>query len=205
MARMAQLSTRIAGSGLTAVVIAVIAAIFQVEGGYVNDPRDPGGATNHGITEQVARAHGYKGKMQDLSKGQARQIYFEDYIRKPGFDRLIELSPAVGKEAIDSGVNAGPAHPARWLQVALNSLNRQGRDYPELTVDGQAGLKTMAAYASLQKLRGGAEACRLIVKLLDAQQASYYLRLTEGNSTYESFMPGWTINRIGNVGLKECS
>jgi lysozyme family protein len=202
---MAQLSTRVAGGGLTVAVLAIIASIFNVEGGYVNNPRDPGGATNHGITEQVARAHGYKGAMKDLPKELARQIYFEDYIRAPGFDRLIELSAPVGEEAVDSGVNTGPAQPSRWLQIALNSLTRQGRDDAELKVDGQAGTKTMAAYTALQELRGKVETCRMIIKLMDAQQAAHYLRLTEGNSTYETFMPGWIINRIGNVPLEKCA
>lgn len=202
---MAQLSTRVAGGGLTVAVLAIIASIFNVEGGYVNDPRDPGGATNHGVTEKVARAHGYTGPMENLPQDFARQIYFDDYIKAPGFDRLIELSGPVGEEAVDSGVNTGPAQPSRWLQIALNSLNRQGRDYPELKVDGQAGAKTRAAFAALQKLRGKAEACRMVIKLMDAQQAAHYLRLTEGNSTFETFMPGWIINRIGNVPLEKCA
>lgn len=201
---MAQLSTRISAGALTAAVLAIIASIFSVEGGYVNNPADPGGATNHGITEKVARAHGYKGAMKDLPKQFAQSIYFVDYIQAPGFDKLIMLSEPVGEEAVDSGVNAGPAQPSRWLQIALNSLNRQGRDYPDLIVDGKAGAKTMAAYTSLQKLRGNAEACRMLIKLMDAQQASYYLSLTQSNTNLETFMPGWVINRIGNVPLERC-
>ncbi len=38
---------------LGALVAAVVAGVFAIEGGYVNDPADAGGATNHGITEQV--------------------------------------------------------------------------------------------------------------------------------------------------------
>ncbi|PHP19509.1 hypothetical protein CG471_11660 [Sphingobium sp. IP1] len=201
---MAQLSTRLVGGGLTAAVLAIIASILNVEGGYVNNPADPGGATNHGITERVAREHGYKGAMKDLPKEFAQSVVFVDYVQAPGFDKLIELSAPVGEEAVDSGVNTGPAQPSRWLQIALNSLNRQGKDYPELVVDGKAGAKTMAAYASLQKLRGKPEACRMLIKLMDAQQASYYLKLTDGNGSLETFMPGWVINRIGNVPLERC-
>lgn len=189
----------------SAAALAIIAAIFQVEGGYVNNPNDPGGATNHGVTEAVARAHDYKGDMRDFPKALGQQIYFEDYIRKPGFDRLIELSAAAGEEVVDSGVNAGPAKPSQWLQVALNSLNRRGKDYPDVPVDGRAGPATMAAFASLQRVRGRAEACRLVVKLLDAQQAAHYLRLAGNNSQFETFMPGWVSARIGNVPLEKCA
>jgi len=192
-------------AGASAAALAIIAAIFHVEGGYVNNPNDPGGPTHHGVTQAVAREHGYQGDMRDFPKELAQQVFFEDYILKPGFDQLIALSPAVGEEAVDSGVNAGPAQPSKWLQIALNSLNRRGRDYPDVTVDGRAGPATMAAYASLQRVRGRAEACRMIVKLMDAQQAGHYLRLAGDNSTYETFMPGWTINRIGNVPLEKCA
>jgi lysozyme family protein len=191
--------------GISAAAIGIIASVFGVEGGYVNNPHDPGGPTNHGITQKVAREKGYTGDMRQFPKEWAQRIVYDGYIVKPGFDRLIEHSPAAAEEAIDSGVNAGPAQPSRWLQIALNSLNRQGKDYPELKVDGRVGPATIAAYAGLEKVRGRAEACRLVVKLLDAQQANHYLQLTAGNSTFETFMPGWTINRLGNVPLEKCA
>ena len=62
-------------SSLGALVAAVAAGVIAVEGGYVNDPNDAGGATNHGVTEQVAREHGYAGAMQSLPKGMAQEIY----------------------------------------------------------------------------------------------------------------------------------
>ena len=192
-------------AGVSAAALTIIAAIFHVEGGYVNNPNDPGGPTNHGVTQAVAREHGYKGDMRDFPKELAQKIVFEDYIRKPGFDRLIELSPAAAEEAIDSGFNAGPVKPSQWLQIALNSLNRRGKDYPDLKVDGRAGPATMAAYASLQRVRGRAEACRMIVKLMDAQQAAHYLRLAGDNSPYETFMAGWVSTRLGNVPLEKCA
>lgn len=191
--------------GISAAALTIIASVFGVEGGYVNNPSDPGGPTNHGITQAVARADGYKGDMRDFPKEWATQIIYDGYIVKPGFVPLIHLSPAVAEEAIDSGVNAGPVQPSRWLQVALNSLNRQGRDYADIAVDGRTGPATMAAFASLQRVRGRAEACRLVIKLLDAQQGGYYLSLSAGNSKFENFMPGWVSARIGNVPLGGCA
>ena len=57
---------KVAG-GASAIAL-IIAAVFAVEGGYVNNPKDPGGATNHGVTEAVARKHDYRGHMKDLPK-----------------------------------------------------------------------------------------------------------------------------------------
>lgn len=191
-------------SGLTAGVMAVLALLLGVEGGYVNHPSDPGGETNHGVTKAVAREAGYTGPMRDLPQERAAQILADRYIMGPGFGPLIEISQPVAIEAIDAGVNTGPAQPSRWFQLALNSLNRGGRDYADIAVDGKVGAGTIAAYRQLQRARGTAEACRLTVKLLDAQQAVYYLTLTRQDGKFEDFMPGWIINRVGNVNLAEC-
>ena len=116
-------------SSLGALVVAVVAGVFAIEGGYVNDPNDAGGATNHGVTEQVAREHGYAGAMQSLPKGMAQEIYIATYIKAPKFDRVLALSPAVGTKLVDMGVNAGPGRATRWFQQSLNDLSRGGRDF----------------------------------------------------------------------------
>jgi len=45
------------------------------EGGYVNNPKDPGGETNWGITIKTARDNGYTGSMKSMSRLQAKEIY----------------------------------------------------------------------------------------------------------------------------------
>jgi lysozyme family protein len=186
--------------GIGAIAASIIAAVFSVEGGYVNDPHDPGGETNHGITKTVAVAHGYTGPMKHLSEDLATSIYFEDYIQKPGFEPFLKLSPAVAQELADSAVNTGPARPSLWLQKALNSLNRNGRDFPQTNVDGKVGPGTIQAYQALQRLRGRVQACELVIKLLDAQQAVYYMSLT----SLSQYTTGWVSNRIENVPLTHC-
>ena len=184
---------------LGAAVLAILSTVFTLEGGYVNDPRDPGGATNHGITEQVARANGYDGHMKALPKQVAAEIYTKDYISKPGFDRVIALSPAVGEKLVDAGVNVGPGRSSRWLQEALNQLSRGGQDYPKLAVDGQLGAQTVAAYQALERKRGRAKACELVLKLLDVQQGAHYMQLN-----MPTFTVGWVDNRLANVPLQRC-
>ncbi|MGJ8524118.1 hypothetical protein R84981_002836 [Carnimonas sp. R-84981] len=184
-----------------AVAAAIIASVVGVEGGYVNEPSDPGGATNHGITEQVARQHGYQGDMHGLTVIQANEIYYQDYIEKPGFGPFLDIQPAVAHKLIDAGINTGPANAARWLQKSLNALSRSGRDYPPIIVDGKVGPNTISAYQSLAHRRGDVKACEMTIKLLDAQQAGYYASLR----TSVNYLPGWTDNRVGNVPLKWCS
>lgn len=192
--------TKNAVGGVSALVAAVIASVFALEGGYVNDVNDPGGATNHGVTEAVAREHGYKGSMQMLPKELASQIYYEDYIVKPGFLPMVDIQPAVAEELVDTGVNVGPSRPSRWFQQTLNSLNRGGKDFPQINVDGRIGPATINAYKALEKVRGKVLACELTIKLLDSYQAQHYVSL----SHMPTFTPGWVAHRIGNVPLSKC-
>lgn len=188
------------GGGIGAVVLAIIASVFALEGGYSNDPKDPGGETNHGITVGVARSHNYQGSMKDLPKSLAQDIYYKDYIVKPGFLPMVEIQPAVAEKLIDAGVNTGTARPSRWFQITLNSLNRGGKDFPQINVDGKVGPATIQSYKSLEKVRGKVPACELTIKMLDAQQASYYMSLTN----MSGYTVGWIANRIGNVPLSKC-
>ena len=154
-------------SGLAAAVLSIVSAVFVMEGGYVNDPRDPGGETNHGITVAVARDHGYTGAMKELTQEQASEIYITSYIEKPNYVEIISLSPAVGQKLVDAGVNAGTTRSSRWFQTALNSLSRGGVDYPNVTVDGRIGTGTITSYKGLQNKRGRVKACELVIKLME--------------------------------------
>lgn len=188
-------------TGLTAAVASIISAVFLMEGGYVNDPRDPGGETNYGITKQVAVANGYYGPMKEMPKDFAWSVYYDQYLGKPGYDKVLAYSPAVAEELVDTAVNTGVSRSSLWFQKALNSLNRGGKDYPSITTDGKVGSSTIKAYASLEKVRGKAKACEMVIKLVDAQQANHYMSLTK----MSDFTPGWVQHRIGNVDLKKCS
>lgn len=185
------------GSGAVA---AILAAVFAFEGGYVNDPKDPGGETNHGITVAVARDHGYTGPMKDLPKEKATEIYLDDYIIKPGYGELIALSPAVGHKVVDAGVNTGTRQSSLWFQRSMNALSRGGQDFPQINVDGKLGTGSIKAYEALRRVRGNVRACELTIKLMDAQQASHYMSLTKT----PQYIPGWINHRIGNVPLSKC-
>ena len=183
-----------------AVVLAILGGVFALEGGYVDNPADPGGKTNHGVTEQVAREHGYTGDMKALPKSTAQRIYTQDYIERPNFHRVIALSPAVGEKLVDAGVNAGTGRAARWFQQALNHLSRGGADFPLVATDGQVGAQTLSAYQALERKRGRVKACELVLKLLDAQQGAHYMSLDK-----PMFIVGWADNRLGNVPLARCA
>lgn len=186
-------------------IATILGGIYAVEGGYVNHPNDPGGATNYGITERVARQAGYKGHMRDLPKHCtgpvkvcADNIYLEKYIVKPGFMPIIELDPPVGRETVDSAVNFGPDRPSRWLQSSINELGGK------LKVDGKVGKQTVAEYARVQVTIGKVNMCKAMLDKMDAKQAAEYRRLIRNNPKLKSFERGWFNHRIGNVPRKDC-
>src|SRR5690349_20073550 len=126
-------------------VDALLGALIEREGGYVNHPADKGGPTCFGITEAAARAHGYAGAMRALPREEAERIYERLYWLCPRFDEVAKRSPRLAAELFDTGVNMGPSVAATFLQRALTALNRNGDDYPDLVPDSRIGDQTLAA------------------------------------------------------------
>ena len=93
----------------------LVDGLIEREGGYVSHPADKGGPTCFGITEAVARGHGYAGPMRQLPRSEAAAIYRRLYWARPRFDRVGERSAAVAVELFDTGVNMGPADDATFL------------------------------------------------------------------------------------------
>lgn len=193
-------------AGLSTAVALILAGVYADEGGYVNHPNDRGGATNYGVTQDVARRAGYSGDMRYFPKhctGPATicadGIYIEQYITKPGYMPIIEADPAVGEELVNTAVNMGPVRPSKWLQQAMNELGGAG-----LTVDGRIGPKTVAAYKTLQKNMGPVAACIVTLNRLDAKQKLEYDRIVRVNPSQKVFYKGWITRRINNVDRKNC-
>ena len=129
-------------------------ALIEREGGYVANAVDKGGPTRFGITEAVARANGYRGSMRQLPREDAAAIYKRLYWLRPRFDEVAKRSARIAAELFDTGANMGPAVAATFLQRALTALNRNAKDYADLTPDGRIGPQTLAALdAFLEALR----------------------------------------------------
>lgn len=86
------------------------------EGGYVDHPSDPGGATNWGVTQAVARANGYTGHMRDFPVDMAKAIYWRQYWVPIKAD---DLPPAIRYAVFDAAVNSGAKQAVKWLQRAI--------------------------------------------------------------------------------------
>jgi lysozyme family protein len=165
------------------------------EGGYSNHPADRGGETKWGITIGVARRNGYAGAMRDLPRATAVGIYRSEYAIRPGFAAVAEISPAVGEELFDTGVNMGPAVPALWFQQSLNALNNGAKLYADIREDGDIGPASLAAFRAYRKARG-AEADTVMLRALNGLQAARYIDLARGRAANEAFAYGWLRTRV---------
>jgi lysozyme family protein len=177
----------------------LIDGLIEREGGYVHHGADRGGPTCFGITEAVARAHGYTGAMRDLPRTEAVAIYRRlDWLR-PRFDQVAARAPRLAAELFDTGANMGPAVAATFLQRALTALNRSGRDYPDLVPDGRIGDATLDALDRFLEARGKRSGETVLLRAMEALQGERYLRLAERRPANEAFLYGWLANRIGST------
>ena len=164
----------------------IINDILIVEGDkYTNDPADSGGPTKYGITEAVARAFGYTGRMQDLPRQVAFDIYASKYWDKVRGD---DMPDNVAAEVVDTGVNCGINRAGRFLQRSLNVLT-PGK---ALVVDGIIGSGTIRRLNEYLAVRDEVT----LVKMLNCLQGSYYVRLAERREKDERFIYGWFKNRV---------
>jgi lysozyme family protein len=179
---------------------ALIDELIHREGGFVNHPDDKGGPTCFGITEAVARAHGYAGAMRSLPRHEAAAIYRRLYWLRPRFDQVAKRSERIAAELFDTGVNMSPAVATTFLRRALTALNRNAKDYADLTSDGRVGPLTLHALDAYLATRGKKAGETVLMRTLEALQGERYLRLAERRPANEAFLYGWLANRIGTTG-----
>lgn len=163
-----------------------------VERGYSNNPLDRGGETNHGITVAVAWANGWKGAMIDLPIERAQEIGKTQYWDILNLDAIAAISPDIAAEMFDTVYNGG--EPGQWLQRILNGLNRAGRDYPDIKVDGRIGPMTVDCLRQLVAKRGQ-EAIRVVYNTLNSLQTVRFITIEEANPSQEEFLWGWLRTR----------
>ena len=172
----------------------------RAEGGYVDHPSDPGGRTNHGITERVARSHGFKGDMRDLSPEKAREIAKREYWDVIRGDALASISARIAEEIFDTDLNmwvdrSGGRASIYFLQRQLNALNKRGGVFSDLVVDGKIGNETVAALRALL-IHRGKDGETVLLRGLNSEQACDYRRQVEANELKEDFYFGWLLNRV---------
>lgn len=140
---------------------------LEYEGGYVDNPNDPGGATNWGITIGVLQSQGSLGDVDGngaidktdvklMTRDTAIQIYRNLYWKGDNID-----SQAIAEKHFDIGVNMGVGTAAKYLQQAAVKCGQT------ITVDGNIGPKTISAINNCNE-------SMLMSALCDVQENHYW-------------------------------
>ena len=149
------------------------------EGGYVDHPNDPGGATNMGVTigrlSEVRGRKVSKAEVKALTLAEAQEIYDRYYWRPVRGD---DLPYGVDLTVFDYGVNSGPSRAAKELQRVVGA-----------TVDGRIGGETLKATILADGKR--------VIKAICARRLSFMRSLR----IWETFKRGWS-RRVADVEAK---
>ena len=147
--------------------------IIAREGGFVDDPDDPGGATNFGVTIHTMRRLGLdlngdgvvdKADVRALTRAQAVDIFIRHYFEAP---RIAALPEMLHASVFDMHVNAG----SNAVRVLQRLLVRMGED---VLVDGTIGPQTIRAAH-----RAAAQAPRHIADAYGIARREYYYALAD--------------------------
>ena len=166
---------------------ACLAFTLKEEGGYVNNPADPGGATNQGITQAAYDAYRHSqgqppALVRNITAAEVQAIYLTNYWQAM---QCGSLPAPIDLCVFDFGVNAGPVRAVRYLQIGLG-----------ITADGQIGPETLAA-------AGKAAPQALADRLLQAR-CTYYRQIVAAHPDQAQFLDGW-LERVAHLRAVACS
>jgi len=155
--------------------------IVAREGGFVNDPADPGGATNFGVTIHTMRGLGLDldrdgdvdvADVRLMTRARAVDIFIEHYFVRP---RIAELPDALHASVFDMQVNAG-SNAVKILQRLVTEMG-----FPA-TVDGVIGPATLRV---VQAAYDAAPAH--IADAYAIARRNYYFRLADARPASRKF------------------
>jgi lysozyme family protein len=163
------------------------------EGGFVNDPVDPGGATNWGMSIRYLKGRGDMNKdgrldgdidgdgdidvhdIRKMTMEQAIDLYYTGFWLKYKYDNIDDFG--VAAKIFDMTVNMGSVQAGKITQRALNRLGRN------LKVDGALGAKSFEAINFVDP--------EMLLAELRQQQANFYLSLIRRNPDFVKYKRGW--------------
>ena len=150
--------------------------VLQHEGGYVNDPRDPGGRTNLGVTQRAWESYWNRAsseeEMRKLTPAIVKPFYKSMYWDKIRGD---DLPSGVDYAAYDLAVNSGVGRASKYLQEIAG-----------VTADGVIGPKSLEAIKACDPEQ--------TVDALCDKRLDFLKRLP----TFETFGKGWS-RRVAEV------
>lgn len=127
---------------------ACLKEILRNEGGYVNNPKDPGGETNYGITIATARANGYTGSMRTIPMSVVEAIYRKKFW-KSAQGNCDDLPAGVDLVVFDYAVNSGPGRA--WQFYKANKAATPADTISKLCAARLAFLRSLKTWPTFGK------------------------------------------------------
>lgn len=169
-----------------------IEIVLKHEGGFVNDPRDSGGATNYGISLRFYRQvkpNATVADIRNLTKDDAKQVYYQTWWIPNKFGDINDQT--IATKIFDLAINMGSSQAFKITQRAINSTSNSN-----LVVDGVFGAKSLAAinqYTTTEQQQ------KLITAISD-QAWKFYQQVIANNPKNSAFSKGW-FNRAYSIGV----
>jgi len=161
-----------------------LAELLEHEGGYVNHPSDPGGATNLGVTQEVWEdwidRTVSEENMKALTPAKVAPLYREMYWDRVKGDKL---PSGVDYLVFDAAVNSGASRAAKWLQTTVGAV-----------ADGAIGEQTLKQVLLTNP------------KMIIDKYSAIRLEFLKGRSTWPTFGKGWErrVEEVKATALKMC-
>lgn len=159
---------------------AAVASLLREEGGYVDDPLDPGGATKFGISQRWLAAMGLSDDVRQLKQERAVELYREHFWEPYYFKGWPEQE--IASKLFSATVNMGPAQAMKCFQRALRACGQQ-----QVIDDGAYGPITMRAKI-LAIDECGNEG---LLAALRSELAAFYRVLSTLRPASGKFLEGW--------------
>ena len=161
-----------------------ISITLQHEGGFNDDPADPGGATNHGITQKDLDATrgiypDFPANVRDLTSDQAA-YWYETTSEPERFNNPLYWQiqdQALAAKVFDMGVLFGVGEAVKLLQITLQPA------YPDVRPDGDFGPTTLA--------RTNESDATSLLNAYKTSLVSYTLRIAVAKPSEKKFVAGW--------------
>ena len=178
-------------------ILEMAEAIVAREGGFVDDPDDPGGATQYGVSLATLRRLGIDltgdgeitvADVRKVTRKEAAELFLKEYYDRPRINVLPEMLQA---SVFDMQVNSG----GNAIRILLNLINKMGH---KLKVDGAIGPRTAAAARKAAEL-----APEHLCDAYAIARRNFYYRLGDARVTSRKYVPRYDGGKGGWIARAE--
>lgn len=159
--------------------------VLRHEGGYTDDAKDPGGATNWGISLRFIREEklcenndckGDKNEVINLTKTEADEIYYKDWYIK---NRYYEIkSQIIMTKVLDFSINAGSSQANKLIKRTINRISKI-----KTPINGLMDNETIELINHLEP--------SILYSGLVTEEEDFYLDIVKRNPELRKFLRGW--------------